>query len=108
MKIAKHDISVKYPAIKCRSTRILLDIGVKTFPSPGKMLDQSYPSLPFMAEMKKFGVERLGQNLKRLDQARSRAIEILIAVCDEDAIVFHRFQLPPCGERQSRLRRRRQ
>src|SRR5215813_2337412 len=97
MKIAKHDISVKYPAIKCRSARILPDFVVKTIPSPGRTLDQSYPSLFLMAEMKKFGVERLSQNLQRFDQARSRAIEILIAVCDEDAIVFHRFQLPPRG-----------
>src|SRR5262245_42951682 len=63
--------------------------------SPGFEARQSYPSFSFVAKTEQFGMEQLSQNLQRFDQARSRAIEILIAVGDKDAILFYRFQLPP-------------
>jgi len=37
----------------------------------------------------------LGQNFQTFDDARSRAVEILIAVGDEDATVLHGLQLAP-------------
>ena len=36
-----------------------------------------------------------GQNLQTFDDARPRAVEILIAVGDEDAIALHGLQLAP-------------
>src|SRR5262245_50902148 len=42
-------------------------------------------------------MELLCQNLQRFNQARPRAIEILITVSHKDAILFYRFQPPPFG-----------
>src|SRR2546428_894105 len=53
-------------------------------------LRQLYPALSFMTKMEQFGMEHLRQNLQRFGQARSRTIEILVAVGDKDAILFYR------------------
>ncbi|HEY8832795.1 MAG TPA: hypothetical protein VIM21_09815 [Gemmatimonadaceae bacterium] len=37
----------------------------------------------------------LGQDFQTFDDARPRAVEILIAVGDEDAIALHGLQLAP-------------
>src|SRR5215813_14426367 len=81
-------------------------LGLNTFPSAlnssakastGFEGRQSYPAFSFVAKIEQFGVEQLSQNLQRFNQARSRTIEILIAVSDKDAILFYSVQPPPFG-----------
>jgi hypothetical protein len=40
-------------------------------------------------------MKNLGQNFQTFDDARSRTVEILIAVGDEDAVAPHGLQLAP-------------
>jgi hypothetical protein len=47
-------------------------------------------------------VKDLGQNLQTFDDARSRAVEILFAVGDEDATLLSSLQLVPTPGRRSR------
>jgi hypothetical protein len=46
-------------------------------------------------------MEDLGQDFQAFDDARSRTIEILIAVRDKDAALLHRLQLVPTGAAQA-------
>src|SRR5262245_25485906 len=48
-----------------------------------------------MAGREQLGVKDLGQDFQTFDDARPCAIEILIAVGDEDAVALHSLQLAP-------------
>ena len=48
-----------------------------------------------MSEMKYLGVENFGKDFQRLDDARARSIEVLIAIGDIDSLMANRLQISP-------------
>src|SRR6476661_10454986 len=58
---------------------------------------EAHPTFSFIAGREQLWMKDLGQNFQTFDDARSRAVEILIAVGDDDAIALHGLQLAPAG-----------
>ena len=72
------------------------------FPSASHSL-KPLPRLPFVTEMKTVGMKYFRQNFERLNHSRAGPVEILIAVREENAPLFHRPEFLPV--RFSRQRR---
>src|SRR5579885_1721504 len=63
----------------------------------GRCFAIPFPSGALVASIERFREQHLPQHPQRLDHARSRPVEVLIAVRHENAILPDRAQIAPAG-----------